>query len=84
MFRVATVGVNAIKDDSGSKYVAGQSSVVMCNPRYQSFYHSLFFRNLISVISLSDINSGTSQDWAKGGAGIKYSYTLGEKLFLKD
>ena len=31
------------------------------------------FTNFVKVITNS---SGTSKDWAKGGAGIKYSYTI--------
>ena len=36
-------------------------------------------------MNFQDINSGSSQDWAKGQMGIKYSYTMGYyyNIFLK-
>jgi hypothetical protein len=36
--------------------------------RLSNFIHLLFFK--------LDIASGGSDDWAKGGAGIPYSYTV--------
>lgn len=67
----------------GTQYTIGTSTNVLCKLFKQKKTkkigtdHKLIYTTLIlSFLMKLDIASGGSDDWAKGGAGIPYSYTV--------
>jgi hypothetical protein len=60
----------------GTEYQIGSGTVLLCKniSHYKELWH--FTKLNPSTSFLTDPNSGPTDDWAKGVAGIPYSYTI--------
>ncbi len=69
------IGAQAIKNQGGSVFKVGSSASLLC--KIQSFLFVHFLKSsLMNFKNFLDVNTGSSIDWAKGVADVKYTYVL--------